>query len=253
MKQAAQTFAIPAQALTSALDKFSEQTGISFAYTSSELEGIQSPGVRGEFAPRQALNALLAGTGVSAQFSGGDTVALSKAADQTGAMMLGPVRVAGSTFNVSISEETGYRAERSVSATKTDVPIMETPASVQVVTQEVMEDQQVLTINDAVKNVSGVYENIGPDGNAGDYFIVRGFETDSYLLSKAESLNPRTLDLHLTAIGQWHHYQGFTDPVRDPLVRKTIVGVTIFIRFLQGFEPNSCVFLPTVNTYFPQA
>ena len=29
-----------------------------------------------------------------------------------------------------------------------------------------------------------------------------------YLLIKAESLNPRTLDLHLTAIGQWHYYQG---------------------------------------------
>jgi len=39
-----------------------------------------------------------------------------------------------------------------------------------------------------------------------------------YLLAKAESLNPRTLDLYLTAISQWHHYQGIADPVRDPLV-----------------------------------
>lgn len=46
-----------------------------------------------------------------------------------------------------------------------------------------------------------------------------------YLLAKAESLNPRTLDLHLTAISQWHHYQGITDPVRDPLVRKTMDGI----------------------------
>lgn len=46
-----------------------------------------------------------------------------------------------------------------------------------------------------------------------------------YLLAKAESLNSRTLDLHLTAISQWHHYQGITDPVRDPLVRKTMDGI----------------------------
>lgn len=46
-----------------------------------------------------------------------------------------------------------------------------------------------------------------------------------YLLARAESLNPRTLDLHLTAISQWHHYQGISDPVRDPLVRKTIDGI----------------------------
>ena len=38
-----------------------------------------------------------------------------------------------------------------------------------------------------------------------------------YLLARAELLNPRTLDLHLTAISQWHHYQGLGDPVRDPL------------------------------------
>lgn len=46
-----------------------------------------------------------------------------------------------------------------------------------------------------------------------------------YLLAKAESLNSRTLDLHLTAISQWHHYQCITDPVRDPLVRKTMEGI----------------------------
>lgn len=46
-----------------------------------------------------------------------------------------------------------------------------------------------------------------------------------YLLARAALLNPRTLDLHLTAISQWHHYQGVGDPVCDPLVRKTMDGI----------------------------
>jgi integrase len=46
-----------------------------------------------------------------------------------------------------------------------------------------------------------------------------------YLLARAEVLNPRTLDLHLTAISQWHHTQGLRDPVHDPLVRKTMDGI----------------------------
>lgn len=46
-----------------------------------------------------------------------------------------------------------------------------------------------------------------------------------YLLAKAESLNSRTLDLHLTAISQWHHQQGLTDPAHDILVRKTMDGI----------------------------
>ncbi len=46
-----------------------------------------------------------------------------------------------------------------------------------------------------------------------------------YLLARAELLNSRTLDLHLTALSQWHHYQGTIDPVGDPLVRKTMEGI----------------------------
>ncbi|WP_444939572.1 site-specific integrase [Microbulbifer sp. JMSA002] len=46
-----------------------------------------------------------------------------------------------------------------------------------------------------------------------------------YVLGRAEELNPRTLDLHLTAIGQWHQYQGMLNPVTDPLVQKTMRGV----------------------------
>lgn len=46
-----------------------------------------------------------------------------------------------------------------------------------------------------------------------------------YLLAKADSPNPRTLNLHLTAISQWHRTQAPVDPVRDPLVSKTMEGI----------------------------
>nr|WP_236250647.1 tyrosine-type recombinase/integrase [Microbulbifer sp. ALW1] len=46
-----------------------------------------------------------------------------------------------------------------------------------------------------------------------------------YLLGRAQTLNPRTLDLHLTAIGQWHRYQGIANPAQEPLVQKTMNGI----------------------------
>ncbi|WP_078085108.1 site-specific integrase [Microbulbifer mangrovi] len=46
-----------------------------------------------------------------------------------------------------------------------------------------------------------------------------------YLINRSEAVNPRTLELHLTAIGQWHLYQGMTNPAADPVVRKTINGI----------------------------
>lgn len=74
----------------------------------------------------------------------------------------------------------GYRASRSATGTKTDTALIETPVSVQVISREVMDDQQILTLGDAIKNVSGVYTRQGPDGNTMDSFNIRGFEVDSY-------------------------------------------------------------------------
>ncbi|UVJ41899.1 site-specific integrase [Pseudomonas sp. LS1212] len=46
-----------------------------------------------------------------------------------------------------------------------------------------------------------------------------------YLLTFAEALNPRTLALRLTALAQWHRYQGFPDPAATATVRKTLRGI----------------------------
>ena len=47
-------------------------------------------------------------------------------------------------------------APSATSGTKTDTPIMDTPLNVQVVTQQVLRDQQVINLSNALKNVSGV-------------------------------------------------------------------------------------------------
>jgi integrase len=46
-----------------------------------------------------------------------------------------------------------------------------------------------------------------------------------YLLHFAEELNSRTLALRLTALSQWHVFQGFADPTTHPDVRKTLKGI----------------------------
>ncbi|WP_430462503.1 tyrosine-type recombinase/integrase [Thalassolituus sp. LLYu03] len=46
-----------------------------------------------------------------------------------------------------------------------------------------------------------------------------------YLLDKAMQLNPRTLNLHLTAISQWHKVQQLANPADSPLVMKTMEGI----------------------------
>jgi integrase len=47
-----------------------------------------------------------------------------------------------------------------------------------------------------------------------------------YLHAFAETLNPRTLSRHITALKQWHRYQNFLDPTQSPIVSKTLTGIS---------------------------
>jgi integrase len=47
----------------------------------------------------------------------------------------------------------------------------------------------------------------------------------NYLVCRAEDVNTRTLDVHLTAISQWHIFQGLPDPTKNPEVSKTMIGI----------------------------
>ncbi len=46
-----------------------------------------------------------------------------------------------------------------------------------------------------------------------------------YIVSFADSLNPRTIRVRLTALAQWHLHQGFADPTNSSTVTKTMAGV----------------------------
>ncbi len=79
------------------------------------------------------------------------------------------------TVTATPLDETSYNVPNATTATKTDTPIMETPFSIQVVPQQVFKDQQVIRIDQALRNVSGVYRTsfLGEI----DSFIVRGFQS----------------------------------------------------------------------------
>jgi iron complex outermembrane recepter protein len=70
----------------------------------------------------------------------------------------------------------GYRAPNAATATKTDTPLRDIPQSIQVIPRQVIEDQGVQRISDAVRNVSGVSPTPGYGGASNNYTI-RGFQS----------------------------------------------------------------------------
>ncbi len=77
---------------------------------------------------------------------------------------------------VTGSQQRGYRVPSSSTATGTDTPILETPFSVQVIPKEVIRDQQAISVEEALQNVSGISYG-GSDGGRDTNIGIRGFGT----------------------------------------------------------------------------
>ena len=74
--------------------------------------------------------------------------------------------------------EEGYIAPTAVTAAKTELRRLETPQSVQVVTRELMDDQGATTLDDALRNVAGVFPGAYYRGY--DYYRIRGFDASGF-------------------------------------------------------------------------
>lgn len=175
------SFAIPPQPLASALDRFADQTGISFAYRTGDLSTIRSPGVTGTLTPREALQQLLAGTGVSFAFTGANTVTITKAPESgAGAVQLDAVQVQGSGLvqqstidNLPPPYAGGQVATGGREGFLGNRDIMDTPFTSTSYTSTLVQNQQARTIADVVANDAAATKY---GLSMFDQFRIRGFE-----------------------------------------------------------------------------
>lgn len=93
--------------------------------------------------------------------------------------ILHPITVIAQDVTNGVVEGTDFRNPGgfgpidSKAATRTYTPNMENPISVQVISQDVMQSQQNIYVDDAVQNVAGVTPSLGM-GGLGDNFAIRG-------------------------------------------------------------------------------
>ncbi|NJL42773.1 MAG: TonB-dependent receptor plug domain-containing protein [Pseudanabaena sp. SU_2_4] len=82
-------------------------------------------------------------------------------------------------ITVTDEQQRGYRVPNATTATRTDTAILDTPQSIQVIPQQILKDQQIIRVDQALRNVSGVTGNFGTFGGA-EILTIRGFTTDSF-------------------------------------------------------------------------
>ena len=168
-------FDIPPQPLSSALDRFREQSGL--IVESSGIPSlvssadIRSGRVTGTHTAPEALRALLAGTGVTAHFIDATTVTLRPIPAPT-AQRLAAVEIVA-------PRRRGYAVPQTTSATKTATPLRDVPQSVSVITRDVIADAGMQSMADVARFIPGVTMGQG-EGNR-DQPTIRGNNTTADL------------------------------------------------------------------------
>jgi len=193
----AQQFDIPAQSLASALMRFSRETRLELFYSAELAQGKTTQGVSGNFAPPEALSRLLAGTGLTFRFINTTTITIEPAPQASGgAITLGPVRVEGSAADRGDSpvplggnlrgpsdDPVANRLNpQTTVGTKNPVNQREIPQTISVITQDQIQIQNLLNINDVLANAPGitVAQQANNDRGTGEFIYSRGWQITNY-------------------------------------------------------------------------
>ena len=70
----------------------------------------------------------------------------------------------------------GTPIQRSASTTKMNIPLIDTPAAIQIIPRDIIEKQGARRLSDVMRNVSGVQSG-GDNAGRWDIFVIRGFRT----------------------------------------------------------------------------
>lgn len=184
---AKQSFDIAAGSLQSALQTFSKQVDLQIFYTSEVVAGLQTHGVKGMYTPQEALEALLAGTGLRYRFSDVNTVTLQRAEHSettetiTTQQEAKPIKVPEVVVKdvkerlLVVDSPDGYKADVSSEAVlRFPARIQELPQSVSVVTQDSIRERRAVTQSEALEGVAGIMKSGQFGGQGTDDYFIRG-------------------------------------------------------------------------------
>ncbi|MBG0812529.1 TonB-dependent receptor [Methylosinus sp. H3A] len=190
------SYDIPAGPISTALNSVADASGVRIVYDSRLTRSHRTRGLTGQHSLAEALSEVLSGTGLKYELSpNGKSVVIVLAqatevrndANPEGATPLPTIdighesnadragRRAGGAPQGPGDRMTGYKAENASSAMKMDTPLLKTPVAVQVVTRQLMDDQQAISVKDAiVTNVSSVQTTPG----FSESYKIRGFSSN---------------------------------------------------------------------------
>jgi iron complex outermembrane receptor protein len=161
-------FDIPAQPLSAALETFRRVTGWQISIASGTAHQGVTRAVVGKLTAERALRRMLGGTGLVARIDDRKHAVLER-----GPSELGVATLAATTINAKAD---GYVATHSTAATKSDIPLIEIPQSISVVSRGQLDVRAVETLNEALRYSAGVTADPYGTDTRLDWLFIRGFD-----------------------------------------------------------------------------
>ncbi|WP_228766459.1 TonB-dependent receptor [Pelagerythrobacter aerophilus] len=216
----ARSFDVAPQSVVDALAAFGRQSGLQVSVEASEVRGLSTQGVRGTMTPSQALDRLLASTGLVGRIADGivSVRRISTGAadpDASGSVVLGPLRVEGVTTTAG---ETGAQQDARGHDEVYDLDVSSSFAG-----KEEVERYKGVNTADVLKGMVNVFSGDARNGGALDPSI-RGVQGPGRV--------PVIIDGTEQALTVWRGYNGasnrsYVDPslISDVQVLKGPVSI----------------------------
>lgn len=166
------TYAIPVAPLASQLNQFSAQSGIYLASDAQLTEGKSGPALNGIYTLAEGFSRLLTAQGLQAERQPNGSYTLKKIPEGDELVVVGDIN------HGSMTEDTDSYTTHSMSAaSRLNLSARETPQSVSVVTHQRINDQSMTSLDDAMRQVTGV--NVINENSYQTRYLSRGFTMDN--------------------------------------------------------------------------
>ncbi len=172
--QQVQVFSIASGGLSTVLRQFASQAKITLSFDPALVAGKQSRGLKGQYSIDAGLQQLLAGQSLQVITIDGESYRIENRSSSN-EIELPKVSVSGDyIYETGLGPVLGYVAKQSITATKSDIPLIETPQSVSIVTADQITIQNAESLTQALKYSSGITP-MGGDHTTSDTIVIRGF------------------------------------------------------------------------------
>lgn len=98
---------------------------------------------------------------------------------------------------VAVHNKYKYKREKSITVSKMPLNNIENPQVYNTVTHELMKEQVVTNLNDALKNATGItrlWESTGRGGDGAEFYAMRGFSVQPTMINGLPGINNGTID-----------------------------------------------------------